>query len=92
MNFIIYKYIFVQMSIAKSKFDLYKGTFYRKIEKPYKGRILMNNVSERILFNTRMSYLIRELERVITEWFSASSYIYKKIAYRVDKNDDYTID
>lgn len=80
------------MSIEKSKFDLYKGTFYRKIEKPYRNRIVMNNVSERLINNTKLSYLIRELERIVMEWFTISSYIKKKIAYRVDKDDNYTID
>lgn len=78
--------------MRKSKFDLYKGTFYLKISKPYKGRILMSNVSDRLLSNTNMAYLIKELEAIITQWFSSSSYLYKKINYRVDKNDDYTID
>jgi hypothetical protein len=80
------------MSIRKSKFDLYKRTFYRKKEKPYKGRILMNNISQRLLYNTKLSYLILELERIIGEWFTLASYIKKKIAYTVDKDDDYTID
>lgn len=78
--------------MRKSKFDLYKGTFYLKLSKPYKGRILMSNVSDRLLGNTKLAYLIREFETVIGQWFSSASYLYKKINYRVDKNDDYTID
>ena len=78
--------------MAQSKFDLYKKTFYLKTVKPYKGRILMSNISERLLNNTKLSYLIKELESVISQWFSSASYIYKKIGYRIDKNDDYTID
>lgn len=80
------------MSVEKSKFDLYKRTFYRKKEKAYRGRILMNNISERLLYNTNISYLILELERIIGNWFTLASYIKKKVAYRVDKDDDYTID
>lgn len=75
-----------------SKFDLYKKTFYLKRSKPWKKRILMRNISDRILRNTRTAYLVRELEEIIDMWFSSSSYIFKKINYRVDKNDDYTID
>lgn len=80
------------MSIQKSKFDLYKGTFYLKPSKPYRGRIFMSNISNRFLENTKLSYVIREFENIITYWFVSASYIYKSINYRVDKNDDYTID
>lgn len=52
----------------------------------------MSNVSDRLLGNTKLAYLIREFETVIGQWFSSASYLYKKINYRVDKNDDYTID
>lgn len=75
-----------------SKFDLYHKTFYLRGSKPYKGRILMRNVSERLLRNTKMSYLIKELESIIGKWFEASSYIYKKTNYKVNKNDNHTID
>lgn len=52
----------------------------------------MRNISDRILRNTRMSYLVKELERVVGQWFDSASYIYKKVNYRVSKNDNHTID
>ena len=75
-----------------SKYNAYRQRFYAQEIKPYKGRILINNLSRRIIDNTRMGYLIKELEAIIQNWFDSSSYIYKSINYRVDKDDDHTID
>jgi len=77
--------------MEQSKYDAYKKFFYKGRKPEYKGRILINNLSPRIVRNTKVSNLLVKLEEIIQNWFDSASYIKKKINYRVGKEDNDTI-
>lgn len=77
--------------MGTNKYNAYKKEFGSFSEPEYKGRIMMNNVSIRMLSNTKMSYILERLEEIVQSWIDAVGMIRKQVNYRIDLDDNDTI-